>query len=133
MCRGSTAMVLSHYQNTKLPSCKIPSFQPSLWLVAYHCESVTLELRKDRERFMMANPDSSTSQVYEIKVKGCLSPDWADWFNGMTLLTEVEGSNTTLRGPIVDQAALYGLLVKVHDLGLTLLSVNLVKPYRSRF
>ena len=80
---------------------------------------------------MMMCSDLSMPQVYEIKIKGHLSTDWADWFNGMILRTDAEGTETTLCGPVVDQAALYGLLVKVRDLGLPLLSVNPVKPDRS--
>ena len=79
----------------------------------------------------MVNPDRSTLQVYEIKVKGYLSSDWADWFNGMTLQADAEYAETTLRGPVVDQAALYGLLVKIQDLGLPLLSINQIKPDHS--
>jgi hypothetical protein len=79
----------------------------------------------------MVNPDSSTSQVYEIKVKGYWSPDWSNWFDGMTLQTDAECAETTLRRPVVDQAALYGLLVKIRDLGLSLLSVNPIKPDHS--
>lgn len=73
------------------------------------------------------NPRTPMPQVYEIKVKGYLSPDRAEWFNGMTLQTDAESAQTTLRGLIVDQAALYGVLVKVRDLGLPLLSVNPVQ------
>lgn len=67
-------------------------------------------------------------QIYEIKVKGYLPLDWADWFDGMTLHTDSELAETTLRGAVVDQAALYGVLIKVRDLGLPLLSINPVQP-----
>jgi hypothetical protein len=67
---------------------------------------------------------TSIPQVYKIKVKGHLPPDWADWFDGMTLHTDTESAEATLRGAVVDQAALYGVLIKVRDLGLPLLSVN---------
>ncbi|HEY9707075.1 MAG TPA: hypothetical protein V6D48_02600 [Oculatellaceae cyanobacterium] len=79
----------------------------------------------------MSTCHTSMPQVYEIKVKGHLPPDWADWFDGMTLHTDTESAETTLRGAVVDQAALYGVLVKVRDLGLPLLSVNPVQPDRS--
>jgi hypothetical protein len=60
--------------------------------------------------------------IYEIRVAGRLSPQWMDWFDGMAIIPE--DSQTRLIGPVTDQAALYGLLKKVRDLGLSLLSVN---------
>jgi hypothetical protein len=65
--------------------------------------------------------------IYEIRVAGHLSPQWVDWFEGLTLTLEEDG-NTLLTGPIVDQAALHSLLKKVRDLGLSLVSVNQVPP-----
>ena len=65
--------------------------------------------------------------IYEIRVAGHLSPQWADWFEGLTITLEEDG-NTLLTGPVADQAALHGLLKKVRDLGLSLLSVNQVPP-----
>ncbi len=71
------------------------------------------------------NPKTNPSQppIYQIKVKGHLGQQWADWFEGLTITREEDG-NTLLTGPVVDQSALYGLLKKVRDLGMTLLSVN---------
>jgi hypothetical protein len=63
--------------------------------------------------------------IYEIRVAGHLSPQWMDWFEGLTVTLEETG-NTLLSGPVADQAALYGLLKKVRDTGLTLLAVNLI-------
>ena len=60
---------------------------------------------------------------YEIRLKGYLEPRWADWFDGLTMTQESDGS-TVLRGSVVDQAALHGLLGKVRDLGLPLIAVN---------
>jgi hypothetical protein len=60
---------------------------------------------------------------YEIRVKGHLNARWADWFDGLTLTQESDGT-TLLSGPIVDQAALHGLLGKVRDLGLPLIAVR---------
>lgn len=60
--------------------------------------------------------------VYQIKVRGQLGLQWADWFEGMTVTSEDDG-NTLLTGEVVDQAALHGLFRKVRDLGLPLLSV----------
>jgi hypothetical protein len=64
---------------------------------------------------------------YEIRIKGHLDEQWADWFGGLTVTLKADG-DTLLTGPIIDQAALYGLLKKVRDLGMPLLSVNPVKP-----
>jgi hypothetical protein len=60
--------------------------------------------------------------IYEIRVAGRLSPQWTGWFDGLTITPE--GDETCLAGPVADQAALHGLLKKVRDLGLPLLSVN---------
>ena len=60
---------------------------------------------------------------YEIRVKGHLDARWATWFDGMSLTAEDDGT-TTIEGPVVDQAALHGLIQKVRDLGLTLLEVT---------
>ncbi|HEX9384721.1 MAG TPA: hypothetical protein VF918_00240 [Anaerolineales bacterium] len=65
--------------------------------------------------------------LYEIRIEGHLDDRWADWFGGLTVTLEQEG-NTLLTGPVVDQAALYGLLRKVRDLGMPLLSVNRLQP-----
>jgi hypothetical protein len=60
---------------------------------------------------------------YEIRLRGRLDPRWTAWFDGMTVTTADDGT-TALRGPVTDQAALHGLLQKVRDLGLPLLSVT---------
>ena len=65
--------------------------------------------------------------VYQIRVEGHLGPRWSDWFGGMTILLEDDG-DTLLTGPVEDQAALHGLLRKVRDLGLPLISAVRVKP-----
>ena len=64
---------------------------------------------------------------YEIRVKGHLDSRWAAWFDGLSL-TRVDDGITVIRGPIVDQAALHGVLQKVRDLGLPLVSVTQVHP-----
>jgi len=69
----------------------------------------------------------SQQQWYEIRLKGHLEARWADWFEGLTITLE-ENGDTLLTGPLVDQAALHGLLKKVRDLGWPLLSVNPVEP-----
>lgn len=63
--------------------------------------------------------------IYEVRLQGHLDRQWTDWFGGWTITLEDDG-NTLLTGPVVDQAALHGLLRQVRDLGLTLLSVNRV-------
>jgi len=64
--------------------------------------------------------------LYEIRIKGHLDDRWADWFEGLTITLEDNG-DTRLTGPVVDQAALHGLLRKVRDLSIPLLSVNRVE------
>jgi hypothetical protein len=67
--------------------------------------------------------DSDTAVIYEIWVKGYLSAEWSHWFDGMAV-THDDAGHTLLTGPVVDQAALHGLLDKVRDLGLPLLAVR---------
>jgi len=62
---------------------------------------------------------------YEIRLEGQLDQRWSDWFEGFTLTNESDGT-TTLTGHVIDQAALHGLLRRVGDLGVTLLSVNTI-------
>ena len=75
----------------------------------------------------MSNPQTVPDQprVYQIRVEGHLRAEWAEWFEGLSVSLEPNG-DTLLTGPVVDQAALHGLLKKVRDLGLPLLSVNQV-------
>jgi hypothetical protein len=68
------------------------------------------------------NTDPSKPTVYQIRIKGHLSSQWSDWFEGLTITLEDNG-DTLLTGPVVDQAALHGLLKKVRDLGMPLVSV----------
>jgi hypothetical protein len=64
---------------------------------------------------------------YEIRLRGHLASRWAAWFDGLSLTNESDGT-TIISGPVVDQAALHGLLQKVRDLGLPLVSVTQVEP-----
>ena len=69
-----------------------------------------------------ATEEDDEPGLYEIRIKGHLDNRWADWFDGLTLMRE-ENGETLLTGLVVDQAALHGLLRKVRDLGLPLVSV----------
>ncbi len=65
--------------------------------------------------------------AYQIRLKGHLGREWTDWFGGLTITLEDNG-DTLLTGPVVDQAALHGLLRRVRDLGMPLLSVSPLEP-----
>ena len=67
------------------------------------------------------------ARTYEIRLKGHLDDKWADWFEGLTI-TRADNGETLLSGPVVDQAALHGLLRKVRDLGMVLISVICIQP-----
>ena len=75
------------------------------------------------------NPEADPNEpgVYQIRIKGHLGPQWADWFDGLTITLQ-DDAETLLTGPVVDQAALHGLLKKLRDLGIPLLSVNQIEP-----
>ena len=75
------------------------------------------------------NSESEKAQpmVYQIRIEGHLGLHWTDWFEGLTITLEDNGE-TLLTGPVVDQAALHGLLRKVRDGGMQLVSVMRVKP-----
>lgn len=78
----------------------------------------------------MSTPEAGRpegSRCYEIRLRGHLEPRWTAWFDGMSLTAGDDGT-TTLTGPVVDQAALHGLLGKLRDVGLPLLSVTQVEP-----
>jgi wyosine [tRNA(Phe)-imidazoG37] synthetase (radical SAM superfamily) len=64
-----------------------------------------------------------TPCIYEIRVEGHLADRWSEWFEGLAICNELNGE-TTLRGTLVDQAALFGVLAKIHDLSLVLVSVH---------
>jgi len=71
--------------------------------------------------------DPSQPMVYQIRIKGHLGRQWTDWFEGLAITLEDNGE-TLLTGPVVDQAALHGVLKKVRDLAMPLVSVIRVKP-----
>jgi hypothetical protein len=81
-------------------------------------------------------PTPSQPMVYQIRLKGHLDSQWTDWFEGLTITLEKDG-NTLLTGPLVDQSALHGLLKKVRNLGMPLISISQVQfnethSYRSK-
>jgi hypothetical protein len=80
--------------------------------------------KKDRVMSNDINSEMDPSQpmVYQIRIKGHLGREWTDWFGGLTI-TALDNGDTLLTGPVVDQAALYGLLRKVRDVGMPLISV----------
>lgn len=71
----------------------------------------------------MRGRSPSNPVVYQIRLKGHLGSQWTDWFEGLTMTLE-EGGDTLLTGPIIDQAALHGVLKKLRDLGMPLVSVS---------
>jgi hypothetical protein len=74
--------------------------------------------------------DPSEPMVYQIRIKGHLGPQWTDWFGGLTITLEDSGE-TLVTGLVVDQAALHGLLKKVRDLGMPLLSVMRIEAHHA--
>lgn len=71
-----------------------------------------------------SDPDAPV--VYQLRIRGHLGPEWKDWFCGLTIRPD-ENGETLLTGPVTDQAALHGLLKKIRDLGVPLLSINPVE------
>ena len=79
------------------------------------------------ENELGSKPHVNQTMIYQIRIKGHLSQQRMNWFDGLIATLEEDG-NTLLRGPVVDQAALHGVLKKVRDLGMPLLSVNSIGP-----
>jgi hypothetical protein len=65
---------------------------------------------------------------YEIRIQGQLDQRWSSWFDGLTVTSQPDSAITLIAGPVADQAALHGLLTKVRDLGLPLISVRRIDP-----
>ena len=74
----------------------------------------------------MSTNQNEKAKIYQIRIEGPLDQQWTDWFEGLTI-TQEEGGTTVLTGAIADQSALHGLLKKVRDLGIPLVSVNRIE------
>ena len=83
---------------------------------------VIMDVQNSPDESNLGN-EPSRPMVYEIRIKGHLGQQWRDWFMGLNILLEEDG-NTVLAGAVVDQSALHGILKKVRDLGMPLVSVN---------
>ena len=108
--------------------CGIPS------LDAYSQTQVSQDMKKklaacfvimDHQNQPGQGSDGGRPLVWQIRIKGHLGEQWAEWFGGLAILLEEDG-HTLLTGPLVDQAALHGILKKIRNLGMPLVSVNLV-------
>lgn len=73
-----------------------------------------------------------TAHVYEIRLEGQLTDRWSDWFDGMVVQNDTSGE-TTLRGLVADQAALFGVLIRIHNLNLALISVTRISTQMKTF
>jgi hypothetical protein len=82
------------------------------------------------EVFMPAVLANEIPVFYEIRISGRLNPEWAEWFGNIDIRMEQtsEGASSILSGPVADQAALFGILNRIRDLGLRLISVNMIAP-----
>jgi len=82
-----------------------------------------MEKKKDEHKPMNKEHNIPEEEIYQIKIKGFLDDKWSDWFDGFTITHQGE-SETLLIGPVRDQGALHGMLAKIRDLGLPLISVE---------
>ena len=75
----------------------------------------------------MSNNQKDEAVIYQIRIEGQFGQQWTDWFEGLSI-TPGEDGTTLLTGPVIDQSALHGLLKKVRDLGMPLVSVSPLEP-----
>jgi hypothetical protein len=112
-------------------------FRYLLAVITNGCKKVEIHLnRKNYTRRYMNETHALPEYydgvgLYEIRLKGHLDDRWSDRFEGLTITLE-ENGETLLTGPVIDQAALHGLLKKVRDLGMPLVSVNFINPCRAK-
>jgi hypothetical protein len=91
-------------------------------------DSTARDREPDRPREgMMPHDADSDACHYQIRIRERLDPRWVEWFEGLSLTCEPDGTRL-LSGVVRDQAALYGLLIKARDLGLTLLAITRLEP-----
>lgn len=83
-------------------------------------------MTKDMQKKINPPTDPNQPALYQIRIKGQLDPQWAVWFEGMVITLDEDG-DMLITGPVADQAALHGLLKKVRDLSLPLISVNQIQ------
>ena len=95
--------------------------------IGAHRPSVTNDDSITRSRSGASDADHTDIPQYEIRVKGHLGHRWAAWFDGLSL-TALDDGTTVISGPVVDQAALHGVLHKLRDVGIPLLSLGLLPP-----
>jgi hypothetical protein len=95
--------------------------------VASYGASVSTEDRTNRTATGASAAEHTSTPQYEVRVKGHLGSRWAAWFDGLTLTTEDDGI-TVMRGPVIDQAALHGLLQTLRDVGIPLISLTQLPP-----
>jgi hypothetical protein len=98
------------------------SFQFMIYTSGRRCNVIS---RKEKQI-----PVPEKSSVIQIRIKGHLGEQWADWFDGMNITLEKDG-DTLLTGPVTDQATLHGLLKRIRDLGMPLVSINPILPERA--
>ena len=89
--------------------------------------SLHIERGRRRARSTGMESEHERLEVYQIVIKGHLDSEWSEWFEGLTI-TMVDNGATILSGPLVDQTALHGVLIKIRDLGLPLLSLTRIDP-----
>ena len=99
------------------------------WYAIWSCARL---VRDPADRMSRRPPGGATPAEpparYEIRVKAVLDPRWSAWFEGLQVSSDEERGQTTIAGPVADQAALHGLLAKVRDLGLPLIWVRHINP-----
>ncbi len=95
--------------------------------IGAHCPSVTTDNRSANDAGAASAADYTDIPQYEIRIKGHLEHRWAAWFDGLSL-TALHDGTTVISGPVVDQAALHGVLHKLRDVGIPLISLTLLSP-----